>query len=408
MLEKKQPSHQQRWSVVMNSKAGLIVNRIAGVKRSSVAQRCLFALLLVFLLNLVYLFWKVVIVLNPVFHEFVNVYFIKREIIVCLVVSAAYLFCMLAIWLLRDYRSLQGWLEFLCLQVIALSMAYQGYIFGSVSVVTGMLLMCISIIGLVLFSRIALYSAVFTGVVVLTGTAYAYTAGLLPYAPKFVSPDMFASSAEAFFLINNNFLFSAPIFFGILFLIDFLRTELDKKELLFRNLARLDPLTQIYNRHVVYEYMKKSLPNTHQIGASTRDAIVLLDMDFFKSINDQYGHQIGDQVLIQVANMLYQQIRKRDILARFGGEEFIIILPDTPIIVAYRVAERCREAIAALKIPLETGILRCTASFGVSVSDQREHLDRQIDLADQALYLAKQQGRNRTVVYPPESLMEHE
>ena len=370
--------------------------------RPSVAVRCLFALVLALLINISYLLWKLIIVAIPSLHEFVYVDFFKKELLLGVGLSCIYLFCMLLVWFLRSYPKLQNGLEFFCLQVIALGMAYQGYTFGSVSVVTGMMLMCMSAVGLVLFSRVALYSAVLTGISVIAGTAYAYSAGFLPYAPKFISPDMFKSSSDAFFLINNNFLFSAPIFLGSLFALDFLKTELKRREALFAALLSLDPLTQIYNRHMIYEYMKTPPLSENKNPLSQQDAIILLDMDFFKAINDRYGHQVGDQVLIQTAKTLRQQVREQDILARFGGEEFIIILPEASIDAAHRVAERCRQAIAAMQIPVVDDILVCTASFGLTLSTERQHLDRQIDVADQALYHAKRQGRNCTVVYPPE------
>lgn len=384
------------------SRSKNIANQTFDFLQPSIARRCIFSLILIAILHVTYIIWKIIILENETLNEFVDIFFIKREIFICIIFIIFYLIGMLIIWRLRNNQKLQNWIEFVCLQVIAVTMAYQGYIFGSVSIVTGMLLMCISAIGLVLFSRRALYSAVFTGVLLLTVTAYAYSYGLLPYAPKFMYTDMFKSTDFAFFLINNNFLFSAPIFFGVLFALDLLKTELKKREALFIKLVQLDPLTKIYNRYMIYEYMKNQKKPLAHISESQKDAIILLDMDFFKLINDQYGHQMGDQVLIQTASHLRQNIREHDILARFGGEEFIIILPDTSISVAYAVAERCREALAALTIPINEEFLRFTASFGVTLSAEREHLDRQINIADQALYQAKRQGRNCTVIYPPE------
>lgn len=394
------------WLVAGLSRLSLIANKAVDFLRQSITVRCLFGLSLVLFLNLVYLAWKLIIIAIPALHEFVDLEFVRQEIWVSLWLMSTYFFSMLLIWFLRHYHSLQSVLEFFCLQVIALGMAYQGYAFGSVSVVTGMMLMCMSVIGLVLFSRFALYSAVCTGLIVLIGTAYAYTAGFLPYAPKFMYSDMFISAPDAFFLISNNFLFSAPIFLGALFALDFLKTELKKRELMFAMLSRLDPLTQVYNRHVIYEYMNHSLSTSDQKAVEQSDAIILLDMDFFKAINDQHGHQVGDQVLIDAAKVLKDHIREQDLLARFGGEEFIIILPEASIQTAYCVAERCRQAIAALRVPVTGTMLSFTASFGVTISHQRSRLDRQINVADQALYQAKRQGRNCTVVHPSELLVE--
>lgn len=388
--------------VTIVSRVVALANVMVNLLQPSVALRCIFALIAVAAFNLTYIIWKLIVVAIPTLYELVDLDFLNHQIVICTSIIGIYVICILIIWWFRDHRTLQHWLEFCCLQVIALTMAYQGYIFGSVSIVTGMMLMCLSAVGVVLFSRKALYSAVFTGTALLTITAYAYSYGVLPYAPKFIHADMFISAPDAFFLISNNFLFSAPIFFGGLFAIDFLKTELKKREALFTELLQLDPLTKIYNRHMIYEYMKQPIASIKSQKKSQRDAVILLDMDFFKSINDSYGHQVGDHVLIQAANTLRLNIREQDILARFGGEEFIIILPDTSIAVAYTVAERCRSALAALRLPIADGTVQFTASFGVTISDQRDSLDRYINIADQALYQAKRQGRNCTVVHPSE------
>jgi diguanylate cyclase (GGDEF)-like protein len=127
-------------------------------------------------------------------------------------------------------------------------------------------------------------------------------------------------------------------------------------------------------------------------------AIVLLDLDYFKDINDKYGHDIGDIVLQQVAGILTENIHEEDIVGRFGGEEFIILTRGGQLAKAIDIAERCRKAIEKEVILLDTQRkISITASFGVAASINpfgitKEEIIRQ---ADQALYLAKKNGRNQ-------------
>jgi diguanylate cyclase (GGDEF)-like protein len=126
--------------------------------------------------------------------------------------------------------------------------------------------------------------------------------------------------------------------------------------------------------------------------------LAMIDIDDFKSINDVYGHQQGDIVLRYVADVLRETSRDVDVAARYGGEEMALILPHTDLEGTYAIAERAREAIGALEIPLlgAGGDLRITASAGVAASVEG-HKDELIAAADGALYAAKREGKNRTV-----------
>jgi diguanylate cyclase (GGDEF)-like protein len=133
-------------------------------------------------------------------------------------------------------------------------------------------------------------------------------------------------------------------------------------------------------------------------------ALIMLDIDDFKSINDTYGHQQGDVVLKRVARVLADSSREVDFPARYGGEEMALILPHTDLEGAYAIAERIRTAIEALRIPRkdDDGTLRVTASLGV-VASTDAHNEGLIADADAALYEAKRQGKNRTVRAPVEA-----
>ncbi|BFM39952.1 diguanylate cyclase [Synechocystis sp. LKSZ1] len=168
-------------------------------------------------------------------------------------------------------------------------------------------------------------------------------------------------------------------------------------------LATLDGLTQIANRRRFDEYLDQEWQR-HRREQSPL-ALLLIDIDYFKNYNDCYGHQRGDDCLIQVAQCLTQQIKRpADLVARYGGEEFTVILPNTHQTGAVMVAEAIRASILEQNIPhlaSETGYL--TLSIGVAqlTPGPDSHPQQLLAQADQALYRAKQQGRNRTVAYDP-------
>ena len=159
-------------------------------------------------------------------------------------------------------------------------------------------------------------------------------------------------------------------------------------------LAHLDPLTGVNNRRAFYDKTGALWSNTirHQHDAS----VMLIDIDRFKQINDAHGHAHGDAVLQATVGILRQSVRQGDVLARWGGEEFIVFMPETSLHEAMVLAERLREAIAVMRVPCETGETAVTASVGVAQKeDAHGTLDALIATADECLYQAKQQGRNR-------------
>jgi len=158
-----------------------------------------------------------------------------------------------------------------------------------------------------------------------------------------------------------------------------------------------DPLTGSYNREHFEEHLKSevSFATRHR----TEVALVMLDLDHFKAVNDSYGHPAGDQVLIEVVWGVTAAIRLEDMLVRYGGEEFVVVARDIPLAGAYRLAERLREAIAQLSIKVERGVIRPTASFGCATlaccADQSA--EELVATVDRRLYEAKRRGRNCVV-----------
>ena len=175
-------------------------------------------------------------------------------------------------------------------------------------------------------------------------------------------------------------------------------TELFKLKEEFMQLANTDPLTNLYNRRFFTEQAEKEYQRAKRYSLSM--TLISIDIDYFKSINDKFGHPAGDQVLIEIAKQLKTSLRQTDILARIGGEEFSILLPETSAISAVAFAERIKEEQSKLLMTGDwQGEINLSVSIGVSsliASD--EAFDVLFSRADKALYQAKNTGRN-TVCY---------
>jgi len=161
--------------------------------------------------------------------------------------------------------------------------------------------------------------------------------------------------------------------------------------------ATSDPLTGVLNRHGMARRFQSLRA---QDGSRRQVPAILVDLDHFKKVNDVHGHSIGDEVLVEVAARLRNAVRNDDLVARLGGEEFVMIPVGASLNRARQIAEKARRSLSAS--PMSSKQLSITASFGIAVMpDVRGDLGRLLEEADQALYQAKDQGRNRVVVQAP-------
>ncbi len=180
-----------------------------------------------------------------------------------------------------------------------------------------------------------------------------------------------------------------------------------KNEEALRRLAMTDSLTGLYNRRYFNKIIEDEMSRSCRYSRPL--AVIMFDIDFFKRINDALGHEIGDIVLKKVANITRDLVRATDTPSRYGGEEFIILLPETAVPDAFATAERLRRKIEVTTFQAKQCSIRITASFGVSdnfmEADNTSRVGRISELvsnADQAMYVSKQAGRNRVSVYRPE------
>ncbi|GGC95829.1 biofilm regulation diguanylate cyclase SiaD [Halopseudomonas salina] len=163
--------------------------------------------------------------------------------------------------------------------------------------------------------------------------------------------------------------------------------------LALREASTHDPLTGLGNRRLLLERLKEETDRSHRYARPL--SIAMLDIDYFKRVNDDHGHELGDQVLMEVSRVMDAQIRDQDMCGRWGGEEFLIILPETNISSACQVLDRVREAIAALRMRVGDESITVTASIGVASHRDADTYSDTINQADWALLTAKRSGRNR-------------
>jgi diguanylate cyclase (GGDEF)-like protein len=177
--------------------------------------------------------------------------------------------------------------------------------------------------------------------------------------------------------------------------VSFLLMQKERADHLSQQLASLDPLTRAFNRRTFVELAEKQLARARRLDAPL--SLVLLDLDHFKSVNDNHGHLAGDRVLQLFADMVRSQLRKEDLFVRYGGEEFALLLPDVPGPGAVSLAGRIRKAVAKELFRIDGVELPLTLSAGVAarIDEGPEGLNDLIARADEALYTAKHRGRNR-------------
>ena len=175
-------------------------------------------------------------------------------------------------------------------------------------------------------------------------------------------------------------------------------TSRKEREKTLQNQANRDPLTGIYNRRYFEQIMPVKIQASHQ--KSEPFAMLMIDADHFKDINDEYGHKTGDKVLMEMAQIIERSLRPDDVVARFGGEEFVVFLNNVTDEIAVMVANRLKDAIANLVIYSDDGRpVTWTVSIGVAPSEISAHADLMIKMADDAMYEAKKEGRNRVEKY---------
>ena len=356
-------------------------------------KKCILILVLGCCVNLIWLVWETYVLLNSEYWHVVNVQLLRHKLVINSIFFITLLGLIYPCYALQKQAWVQRFLPYIAIGILIISLCYNGYMIGVFSPVTMVVYICLIAVGLVLFERKIVYAMLVPATCFLTFSGYLSFIDVIPYAPIFqIDGQLFLNG---FWLLSMLY-FVIPILITCLILFEILLSQWRHRERLIQHLSQIDPLTNTFNRRRI----SQSLEYLHQQDPHNPYAVVLLDLDHFKSINDQFGHHMGDNVLIAVSQELNDQIQKHDLVGRFGGEEFILILKHASLPKAYQIAERCRTTIEALVISNDEGqSIRVTASFGIAQSHHGLRPQQVLSQADKALYAAKASGRNQIKCY---------
>mgnify|MGYP006144164439 FL=1 len=356
-------------------------------------KKCILILVLGCCVNLIWLVWETYVLLNSEYWHVVNVQLLRHKLVINSIFFITLLGLIYPCYALQKQAWVKRFLPYIAIGILIISLCYNGYMIGVFSPVTMVVYICLIAVGLVLFERKIVYAMLIPATGFLTFSGYLSFIDVIPYAPIFqIDGQLFLNG---FWLLSMLY-FVIPILITCLILFEILLSQWRHRERLIQHLSQIDPLTNTFNRRRI----SQSLEYLHQQDPHNPYAVVLLDLDHFKSINDQFGHHMGDNVLIAVSQELNDQIQKHDLVGRFGGEEFILILKHASLPKAYQIAERCRTTIEALVISNDEGqSIRVTASFGIAQSHHGLRPQQVLSQADKALYAAKASGRNQIKCY---------
>ena len=345
-----------------------------------------------------YLLWGWYSVTDPVYQQFVHAQMIGQVMWFCtfgVVLGGAWF--TVCLYQRHAVDSVQRVLMFGGMAIFLSVMLFAGWASGLVAMALGTVLAGSPFIGMIMFPARAVLVTTGLGCVAIVMMAIATVHWDLPYAPLFKEHLMNQSLDYAAFY------FASQMYFALPFLMLTVATSLlylkqaGLREAQILHLSQTDSLTQLYNRRTAQEALTQQLSRS----GSRPLSVVLLDLDFFKKINDQHGHLVGDRVLVAVAAVLRDTVRQHDLVARFGGEEFVLILDGMSCNSAKSVAERCRQQIEDCVVLNDEGqSVALSASFGVAcivTGAEQIAVNEILRQADHALYAAKDAGRNQVV-----------
>jgi len=307
-------------------------------------------------------------------------------------------------WVLSRMRGDSVAYEYISAVYFGVSLCYFSYQVGTLSLPVGAVLVGAPVVGFIFFNRKAVMLSFSISLLLQIMLSIGSTRGWWPYAPVFKERAglVVAPSAAATLHLYMYTLPHMLTLIGIAYVV--LRRWRDREERV-RLLSITDPLTGLFNRRSILVHLEQEQDRSRKKGPTL--SLLLVDLDNFKSINDEKGHEAGDYALIAAADALQQCLRQNDRLGRYGGEEFLIVLPGTDLEGARILAERCRQHLEKTNVILETGDrLQLTGSFGLICNEGDVHMevDELLRRADQAMYQAKAEGRNRVVVAKPRGL----
>lgn len=345
------------------------------------------------------LFWYQYVLGRPDRDQLINLAFAGRAMSVIWLLIGVSLMLLAIGWAIRKRHPDAAWFQYVTTLFYALSMTYLSWTVGTMTFMTGVVMLGAPVAGFILLERAPVLLAFLTAFGCSVALSLASARGLVPYAPLVVPPA--TPEATLFWTLSTYFLALIPIIVLIV-LADRALSSWRQREAGIHAISRTDALTGIHNRRSILELLDREIARTRRHGPPL--SVLLLDLDHFKAINDTRGHPTGDRVLQHTAAVLQKTIRQCDAVGRFGGEEFLLLLPDTTLEGAKALAERCRERLAGEIIADDQGQpFNISGSFGLACNEHCYELAAGvlIKAADEALYRAKHGGRNRVEAVAP-------
>lgn len=377
------------------------------VTQWNAGQKMAFFMVLMGFELLNYMVWMLYVKNSAYAQQHVNIDVINSVFPFALVCLAVIIFCMYLF--LRFQQNLGFVLKFqLAVMVIYTFIAgYVGYLVGQDNILSAIAISTAGVLIVLFCERRYSYWIVGFNMLMMFSIMYASKSGLLPASPFFVG------TQKSLFWVYTYFHLCALKVIIILVLTDNMLYVLKQSYKNTKFLSEHDTLTGLPNRYQTMSYLSSSLKTYHNVG------LVMIDLDYFKQVNDNFGHITGDDVLVKVANMLKKTLRNKDLIGRYGGEEFLLVLPNANLQIATSIAMRLHEAFKSLEVKIDTNkILKPTASFGVVATDfvydtyqstdEVEVIKHLFEIADASMYYAKAHGRDLLVTaldLPPESLV---
>ena len=282
-------------------------------------------------------------------------------------------------------------------QLYSITMAIGAYAHGTSTSAFPVVLIGGGALGFALFERRLVLLAIASGLVLLLASEIAVTLHLLPHAPLLrAAPYVGSIPAAAWRILMGALVLGVGA--AVLALVAATVGRLREREAELEAMAQTDALTGAANRRHFLDVFERELARAVRRGTAL--SCVVLDLDHFKAVNDRHGHLAGDRVLVAAADVLRQSLRTSDVLGRWGGEEFVLLLPETDEAGGRAMAERARRMLAEQSIAIGEQTTTVTASFGLACAASAKGVtpDALIRRADEALYRAKAAGRNRLEV----------
>lgn len=344
-------------------------------------------MLIGFGLNLEWFIWKVYLCFRPDYWQWLNTAILSEQIILNFIYLVLFFFGLLYCYFCSHLKFNKYIIPTFAVILVNISICTNSILIGALNPANIATYICLINIVLIIFTRfyVCLFLAPCTFFYIIC--CYLTLHHHLPYDYIFkISGTRYSNS----FWLNNTLSLIAPVLIFTVFFIELLLNQWRTRERLIQQTTQRDPLTNIANRRLIDQTFLQLQKNAQ------RYSLIIVDLDFFKRINDNYGHYMGDQVLIEVAQLLQRSVRLNDVTGRFGGEEFLLILRNQNEEHAKQVAERCRIAIENLIVRTTEGHrVELTASFGIATSQLNLTPQQVLNLADKALYVAKNSGRNQ-------------